>query len=195
MTKYHLENVKLWRDTKVGLVRVRIYKFRIPELAVPDGYLAFESGPIVGVDPGVTTALSVFRFTDTQYVIELKMPPKKKLGRVDRMLQWLNLIQADYDVMPLPGLGTAYIEDAAFYGRPKGQVALAENRTSVALGLMERGLKVELVNPMTARKGAFGSAKISPKKLWDDSGLSGDCRDAIGMALYGLNQREVNYDG
>ena len=73
-----------------------------------------------------------------------------------------------------------YVEGAAYHDT-YGQVGLAEVRFGFYLGMEHLGIRCKYIAPMSARKVAFGSAKIKAPDLWPV--LNKNAADSVGIAM------------
>ena len=144
---------------------------------------------IVGIDFGDYTAIGVdpgrrFGVTIIQNgVARIYYGYVPQIDGVQFMYTVKNMIFRMVNYRKLPLTTPGFIEGAAF-GKPYGQVPLAEIRAGFYMGLAEYGIFATIKPPMTIRKKVLGNGR---SKMYETLlGINQNGADSFGVALYGF---------
>ncbi len=97
-------------------------------------------------------------------------------------IEAIEVVQYLVDKINVPTFATRYaLVEGAAYAAHYGQDLLSQVRFGFAYGLYLKNFKINFIPPHSARKSAFGSAKITGKDLW--LRMNANAADAVGILL------------
>lgn len=169
----------VWETWEVGPIKVRRGYLKI------HGLIPLVSN-FLGFDPGeVNMGIARLFPPEDGELWQIKFPSNST--SVERIYNTESIMDAFLNSFTDPVV-YAVVENAAF-GSPYGQAALSENRTMIAHNVIERGIEIAFVPPLSVRKRVFGSGKTKAEDTWPELAYKGhnDIASALACALYGYS--------
>lgn len=177
-----LEFPLLWEEWPVGPIVIRRGQFKLSVIRpIKVTYLGFDPGE-------VNMGMAYFNPKGEGELWQVKFPSNcdsvKRIYNTESVMNFFLMGLKDK-------LGSYSIVENASFGSPFGQAALAENRTIIAHNLIEQGLDLAFIPPLSIRKHVFGSGKIKAEDTWPELAYKGhnDIASALACALCGYEMR------
>lgn len=126
----------------------------------------------VGIDPGQTNMGMAFVYRGHADIYQIKMPSHlDSTSRIQAsaiVAQYILGLQIgpEKDWLDFRGNRCQCVIEGAAFGAIDGQVALAENRTTIAIEAMREYLPVLIVPPSEIKMHIFGKGNMRAKEFW-----------------------------
>lgn len=136
----------------------------------------------MGIDPGTTRLGLAWNEQGKIWLAEVYLQrPKDPVERMCALHGFLSGL-GPYPLHGNPFPRSTVIEGAAF-GERYRQVELAEARAIIAWWAKDFG-PTKIVNPISIRKGVFGTVKVRAHDYWDNNEVENDALAALSCLYY-----------